>query len=278
MINQETKKIFTYDEFVLMHGGVNLIQFNKLISALELLLTKYRFNINNLEFTSPPRPAWLAFFNITKKGCSGWTRLLRVYRSDNIRLREIKWEGQLGKIMGPIFWDKTHKNLGTIKYNNKWKWFQYNINRGCLKVNSIICNFVTNQTDRCTFCHAFREDILHLFWVCERVQAFYRTLIPFLTSINIPWPPPDRELFLFGNPGKSFLSEVEYIYLLIRYFIWANRCLKNDLSVDALKNKIKSDIHLDLHYYGRRGDGGQLIPTNEQFEFLGCLAEKLGIG
>ena len=67
MINQETKKLFTYDDFVLMHGGVNPIQFNKVVSALELLLTKFRFNINNLVFTNPPRPAWLAFFNITKK-------------------------------------------------------------------------------------------------------------------------------------------------------------------------------------------------------------------
>ena len=97
-------------------------------------------------------------------------------------------------------------------------------------------------------------------------------------SINIPWPPTPRENFLFGDARKSFLSETEYIFLIIKYYIWVSRCMKNDLAIEALKNTIRSNINLDLHFYGSRGGGGQLINTNERFLFLSTLADKMGIG
>ena len=278
LINQGSKQIYSYDEFILCYGEVDPIQFNKVVNAVKLTLNNFRLDVNKLSFDNPPRPAWLAFFNITNKGCSGWTRLLRVYRTDNIRIRETKWETSLGKTLGPIYWDRTYRNITTITFNNKFKWFQFNINRGSLKVNSIISKFVRNQSENCTFCHIHQEDILHLFWACERVKAFFTSLNPFLMSINIPWPPTSRENFLFGDARKSFLSETEYIFLIIKYYIWVSRCMKNDLSMEALKNTIRSNINLDLHFYGSRGGGGQLINTNERFQFLSTLADKMGIG
>ena len=278
LINQISKRIFTYEEFVHLFGPVDRIQFNKTSNALELLLTSFRYDTNNLRLNNPLRPAWSAFFNVTNKGCSGWTRYLRVYRSDNIRIREAKWEVLLGKTLGPTYWDKTYRNLCTISFNNQLKWFQYNLNRGSLKVNSIISKFVPNQSENCSFCLTFKEDIIHLFWACERVKAFFIILRPFLMSINIPWPPPSRENFIFGDCKNTFLSEIEYTYLLIKHYIWVTRCLKNELTLVALKNKVKSNLILDLHFYGRRGEGGQLINAKEQFQFLSNLADKMGIG
>ena len=283
LVNPNTNALFLPIEFVTFFGEVNLPQLEKILDVVRAFLLSKGFNPDRLVPVLPQRPLWLAFFNITNKGCRGWTRILRSYKSDNIRKREENWEGILGLRLGPLYWDKIYKLLTTLTYNNKLKYFQYQLNRGCLNLNNIISKFVPGQSDRCTFCNNHKEDIIHLFWSCDIVQAFKISLGPFLNQLNVTWPPPSRESFLFGCHKSSFCSEQEYIYLLIKHFIWISRCLKTELSLASCKNKISFMISSDLCHVGQRprggGEGGGVTTLGtDPFMFISSLANRLGIG
>ena len=280
LINPDSGSFFTLQEFMELHGNINTIQLLNIMHAVSSFLLSSRLPPSSLFQAKPSRPSWLSFFNITLKGCRGWTRLLRNFRSDNIRKREEKWETDLSKNLGPIFWDKTYKNLSSIQFSNTLKWFQYQINRSCLKTNAIICHFVHNQSDRCTFCDLEKETILHLFWDCPKIKQFYVTLEPFLSQFNIPWPPLSREAYIFGDHKSSFLCETEYVYLHIKHYIWVTRCLKDGFCLEALKNKLRFNINLDL-FYSTPGGGGGMVPPLGQvnpFSFISILADRMGIG
>ena len=182
---------------------------------------------------------------------------MRLFKSDNIRLREIKWENILGMLLGPIFWDNTYRIFSKINYDNRLKYFQFNINRGCLKTNNIISKFVPNQTDRCTFCGIFLEDILHLLWDCRITRAFFDSIVNFANSLEIVWPPQSREVFLFGTPTIDFHTASGYFYLQTKHFLWISRCLKKSPCAASFQNKFRSRIRLDLFLSSRGGEGGR---------------------
>ena len=280
LVNQNTNQLFSLVDFTAIHGEVNRAHFDIVIHSVKTFLESIRLNVRHIFFQNPCRPFWLYFFNLTPKGCNGWTRLIRLNRSDNIRVLELKWEDCLGRRLGPLFWDRTYKNHNTILFNNKLRWFQYQINRGSLKVNRIISKFIPNQSDRCTFCNIHEENIVHLLWSCDHVSRFLDSLGTYLDSLDINWPPRSREAFLFGDHRHPFLSKEGYIYLQIKYYVWVTRCLKKNLEVAALKNSIRSCISLDLFLIGR-GGGGQTIGLSRRaalFQFIGNLADRIGIG
>ena len=276
-IDPTSGNLFTFHSFAAVHGNIDPTHFDNFINSIRSLLTNMRLNLNNIKVERPARPSWLAFFNITTKGCRGWSKLLGAYRTDNIRLREEKWERTLGKRLGPLFWDKTYKNLLSISFNNKLKWFQFTFNRGIIKTNNIICKFVPNQNDRCTFCQAFIEDTVHLFWDCNHTTTFYTSLTQYFNELNIPWPPRSRELFFFGDHVKTFSSDAEYTYLHLKHYVWVSRCLKNALCIAAFKNKLRENILLDLHHFGGWGGEGGRGGINP-YQFIRSLADRVGIG
>ena len=289
-VNPTTGHLYTATDFIRERGNVYREHFDQISSAIHNLLLRHNIDINNLRVQLPSRPFWYLFFTLSKKGCRCWSRYLRLYKSDNIRIREEMWEEKLGKNMGPIFWDSVYKNTKTICFNNKIKFFQYQINRGVLKTNNVLTHFVENQSNLCTFCQLHIETIIHLFWDCPIVNDFYNQLSVFFNSIRVTWPPVNREKFLFGNSKDGFLSLTEYTYLYLKYFIWCTRCTKNELSLAAFKNKFKVSVTLDillLDWGGReRGgegerEGGVLLEEPRApniLSFLGTLGEKLGIG
>ena len=281
LVDPNTGQLFNLENFTLSKGEVNHEHFHRLATAVQSLLVSKNFNLRNISITRPSRPFWHHFFTLTPKGCRGWTRLLRLFKADNIRIREQRWDQKLNKNLGPIFWDRTYRNLTNIRYNNRLKYFQFQINRDCLKTNNVISHFIENQSDLCTFCNLYREDTLHLLWSCQIVQDFYSSLIPFFNALQIPWPPDSREKFLFGNYKESFLSINEYLYLQLKHYIWTSRCTKSDLSILFFKNKLTLNITLDLYLLGGGGErgGGRDIERREtMFAFIGELANKIGIG
>ena len=282
LINPISGTFFTYDEFSILKGRPDRVKYDNIISSARALLQHHNIDISSIKIQTPIRPFWLFFFNITPKGCNGWTKLLRLSRSDNIRQREVNWETLLNKRFGPIYWDNVHKNLCSIKFDNKLKWFQYQLNRGCLKVNAIISKFKNHISDRCTFCGLHKEDIPHLFWNCTKVQDLFTSVSPFFNELNITWPPTNMECFLFGDHKSTFLAEKGYAYLQLKHYIWVSRCLQNDLSIVAFKNKFRYNLSLDFYHYGNLigggGRGGLDDPQHGLFHFIGSLADKVGIG
>ena len=197
--------------------------------------------------------------------------------TDNILLRESKWENKLNQLFGRDFWKKMYRYNKNILFNNKIKYLNYQIIRGTLKTNNIVSKWKANVLTTCTFCLSEVEDIVHLFWNCPIVQTFLTSLTPFMDRLGITWPPMTMVDFVFGDSSSTPNSLHEYICLYLKHYIWVCRCLRCDLDVAAFRLKLISAVNIDLHLH-RGGGGGGVGIGNALFEFIGILANRLGIG
>ena len=185
--------------------------------------TDYNYDI----LARPSMPILIKLIHMSKKGCSAWTKLLkRGYSTNNIRERELKWEGKIGRIMGVHYWDACYKDMRQITYSNKIKWFQFQVLRGCLKVNKVVSKFKPEVSIMCTFCGVMIESTEHLLFRCnvtnnfiQECMQFYNSLGNFMTLANI-----SEYDFLFILRKRLRNNRSLFILLHIKYFIWLARC------------------------------------------------------
>ena len=82
----------------------------------------------------PLQPLFIHIATWTKKGCSFYYRLLR--KKENLKTslvkHEAKWHEELNCILSTDFWNSTYSLTSKIKYDNRVKWIQYQINRNSL--------------------------------------------------------------------------------------------------------------------------------------------------
>ena len=263
-------------EFIEIHNFIpETAEFNSITRAISDSLTHFQFFHSYATAMRPFRPFWLTFFNLTDKGCSCWNNLMKPDFTDNIRHRESTWELKLMQPFGRQFWKNLYRYNKNIIFNNKLKYLNYQIIRGTLKTNNIVNKWKNHVLPSCTFCQAEIEDIPHLFYNCPIVQNFLATLTPLMNNLGINWPPRTMTEFIFGNGNISPLCCQEYTYLYIKHFIWVSRCLGNNPELAAFRNKLYSAINIDVHLH-RGGEEG--VVENAKFEFIGILADRIGIG
>ena len=92
---------------------------------------------NNIFVHLPTQPLLIAILNLTKSGCSTYSKLIRK-KSNLSRTQyksERKWHIELGCTFSIEHWNKTYYLAAKIQNENKLRWFQYQINRNSLFTN-----------------------------------------------------------------------------------------------------------------------------------------------
>jgi hypothetical protein len=213
---QQTNQDAVYEEFLSIKQAVNYTLQNRGI------------NVSQINLTLPSRPIILSLINMSAKGCSKWTKLKkRTIVGPGVRKREEKWNESLGRIQGIYFWNSCYSNLALVNFDNRLKWFQFQINRGTLKTNRIVSKFAQDVNSMCSFCNVTEENILHLFWECRYAQNLINEVMAFF-EINNPFYAIryERRAFLFCVGGAP--TEIKFILALhLKLFLWKCRCKKN---------------------------------------------------
>ena len=160
--------------------------------------------------------------------------------NSNLEERERIWELELGALQGNYFWNICYLMNKSIFFDNRLKWLNYQIIRGTLKTNRIICKFVPGITAQCTFCNAEVETISHLFYNCPVVSQFSNRLYMFFENL---WPEinarPCLKNFVFGNRNLDFCKPENLLCLYVKQYIWITRCKKKNLNLNAFVSWFK---------------------------------------
>ena len=145
---------YTYEECIGRYGLVDKDEFISFKYMINQSFRKNNVDINLIKLEQPSRPAILNLFNLSEKGCSKWTKILKTkYVTENTRKMEEKWNEKLGTLSGIDYWNNCYRMTKSIDFNNRLKWFHYQVVRGCLKTNSIVSKFKPNVGEQCTFCN-----------------------------------------------------------------------------------------------------------------------------
>ena len=90
----------------------------------------------------------------------------------------------------------------------------------------------------CYYCHSQKETITHLFWTCERIQAFLKELVQWLNNNDIHCDFVE-EFFIFGLDRLNIITKpLNIIILYAKYFIYTTRCNERQLVLEVYKKKL----------------------------------------
>ena len=186
--------------------------------------------VESLPLVYPILPPMLNLISYSSKGCNKWSKLLKSleYSNSNLLLRERKWEEELGAVQGIHFWEKCYELNKNLLFDNRLKWFQFQVTRGTLKTNRIISKFINNVSENCTFCGNHVENISHLIYDCTLVRSFISEVYDFFTQI---WEGirmvPNKKDFIFGERNLPVHTPNNLLALYTKLFIWM---LKKDFN------------------------------------------------
>ena len=209
------------------------------------------------EIVYPFQPLLINLANLTNKGCNVYYRVLR--KKNNIKTtlstRESKWHNELGCTFGIDFWNKTYNLTSNIKYENKIKYLQYQINRNSLFTNYKVNKFKRHISPFCSFCIQAQnpvtpcELVSHIFYDCDYVLNLWQEIINWLKTLNINIP-LDRKALLFGLSDQASTSVQNYLILYTKYFIWVTKFQTKQLGFDSFRTFLKNKLEdLKRAYY-----------------------------
>ena len=72
-----------------------------------------------------------------------------------------------------------------VTKNTKLIEFQFKLLHKRLSTNSYLYKIKTKNTESCTFCKTQKEDIIHLFWYCDRVASLWNRIEIMIKQQNI---------------------------------------------------------------------------------------------
>ena len=263
----------------------------------EEILVSVNQAISNIEGSEIPRnllgyllPAYKPFNYATitkyKKGCSYWNRFLRRRKTDNIISFENKMATQLGINIDPHRWKQIYWLVANIKYGNDIKWFMHQIIRGCLPTNFWLKKMKIRQCDLCTFCRSSTEIVNHLFWDCREVLVFLNSIKDeadrIASGFDIGFTQNNlygKEIFILGDNRADTGLEVNYVYNIVKRYIWRTRCKRLD-EEEPLRAPTTvlsaAGFFNDLDYRLRRD---LVLPRkHSELRFITALAARRGIG
>ena len=255
VVDEGVGRYLTNIEFQQRYGCLNEIEYTSIKHVITVAMQKVNYNLIRADFRDiqfPFVPSFIQLINLSKKGCSQWTKIIGCKSvSTNSRNFETKWELSLGAIQGVYFWDRCYRNVNNIFFNSKIKWFYYQIVRGCLKTNRIVCHIKRNVRPECTFCSSDVESILHLFWYCHISNNFIKECMQFAQNeMPIFWQELTSRQFIFGT-SDSICAPVNYFILHVKYFIWLQRCFKKLPLINGFKSWFKREMRIDLNHVER---------------------------
>ena len=157
--------------------------------------------------------------------------------------REEKWDEILGGFRGVEFWNCLYRSMECIEFDNKIKWFQYQVNRLILKTNYVVSIFRPQVMTLCGFCRYRSETILHLLWNCPIVNSFYRNALESVRE-NAPmyyWP-MECVNFIFSMTNRKMAEPYNMFTLYLKYFVWKCKHRGTHPTLPAFRNFFNHEI------------------------------------
>ena len=123
------------------------------------------------------------------------------------------------------------KSLNIMISDTKLRWLQYRILHYIITTNRSVSKFLTGQDSNCTFCGAYSETIIHLFWKCKFVQLFWNDISYMINkkcvhAHNFKFT---ENLVIFGNCSVISTDKICYLIILIAKFLFTVVRFKTDL-------------------------------------------------
>ena len=198
----------------------------------------------------PSQPLLISIANYTKTGCYSYCKFLKkkITLNKSLSGRENKWHQELDIVLGTNFWKKTYNLTAGIKFGNKLKYLQFQINRNSLYTNYKVNKFKPYISPSCSYCSIDPEATIleselvsHLFWSCVHVRGFWQVLHDWLATLDTHLP-LEKLKILFGLHEEPASSVLNFIILNAKQFIWRTKFGTKTLDISRFQKYLYSKL------------------------------------
>ena len=236
----------SFNEFInKFHIDANFLEYNGLVQTV--MHYRRRNNIPAIEevLIMPIIPTVIATVTKDRKGCRNIYQYLT--RNDCMPIARQKWERELG-VMDNNSWKRIYLLTHRITSCTYSKWFQLRILHRIISTNKFLYVINVKDSNKCSFCNAHIETILHLFYECTVVQGFWNAFFqwlkgecPHLSNLH-----PSNKDIIFGINNLSQTDVVVNLFILLgKQFIYKCKLNNNNLYIQQFKLFIKTVYNTD---------------------------------
>ena len=137
-----------------------------------------------------------------------------------------KWHKDISSTNETVDWRKVYQTSTACTRSSKLIDFNFRFLHRRLATNSYLQKIGIREDNNCTFCHNEKEDLMHLFWQCEKTTIFWQNLSLWLQSCQILTTENNLHLetALGLKPDSSnFKLQINFCCLLAKQHIWICR-------------------------------------------------------
>ena len=232
-----------------LNTNINFLDFQGLILALITLRNNLNITTEETNLTKPFCPIIPQIITQDKKGCQ---RLYNVFSKNKQKpISERKWNVELN-LPENFKWNQFHKLTQHITLDTNLKYFQYKLVHRILATNTFLTKIGIKNNKKCSFCKLFDETLSHLFIECDIVQNFWKSVLDWVKSKcshmqNFNLSSLDIILGIIEKMQGS--DTLNYIFLVVKKYIYNSRCKEQNPSLNALKGILKFHYNSEKFTY-----------------------------
>ena len=232
LVNQNGS-FYSYQEVGIGGSPLNILKYQGFIDSLKHFLSHTQIKLTK-KVQDPFIPSHIKVFLQQKSGTQAmYNELNKNYDEPTSKRRwneKFKFTDQE--------WKKIYNYPFSIIKYPAIQWFQTSINHNILVTNNLLFKMKIKNDSSCYYCHSQKETITHLFWTCERIQAFLKELVQWLNNNDIHCDFVE-EFFIFGLDRLNIITKpLNIIILYAKYFIYTTRCNERQLVLEVYKKKL----------------------------------------
>ena len=148
------------------------------------------------------------------------------------------WEDKLDIDVTPRDSELLYQTGRMVTHCIKLRSFHYRFMQRALVLNSHLFRWNIIDSNTCSFCGNYKETIEHLFWECTCSQELWMGLKEWLTEYMGVIVILNHRSILFNQIVTPSKHAANFICLVTKQYIYKERCMKNQLSLNALKENI----------------------------------------
>ena len=222
--------------------GLTLLRINSLKSAIPSQWKTFFTSTPASLYNPLPPHNYDLCINAYKTGFSREVYSFLAEDAIEIHGKYIKWRMEIGQEFcdGFIGFRDAHKYIYRTTNTPKYRSFQYRLLQRGLVTNIQLEKWNIMASNLCSFCHQEKESVSHMLWSCPVVRDLWEGVQEFIQNrfgpvqLNMT-----IENVLVNKIYRKMGHAINFICLIVKQFIYSQRCLKKELLLPVLLAKIR---------------------------------------
>ena len=153
----------------------------------------------------------------------------------------LKWEKKYDIKFSDFQWKSIFQMPSLLFQSTKIREFQFKILHRAYASDSVVSNFDKSISKMCQLCDV-KNDIIHMFVECRKVENFWNSLQLWYNSINNSPMTLDKRFIIFGVLTNPLDVAMNFCILYAKWYIHLQKIAKRDVSFKAYLKKLKAAL------------------------------------